>query len=242
MEVAANFAMGLGAAGLGDDLHDATAGTPILRLKPASLDLHFLDERLVDAAAKRPVGTCPHAQTSEGRVIDGNAVSHIGIFQSAGPRNGRIVAARLNTIDCAGAEIKQVSNAALYRNILEEGVGDVRSNSRSGSVYGDRGCADFHGFRDLARFEDHFDAGGLVDLDFGALYAGDLEARLLHFDGVNARNQGGEEEGPLVRRRLRETSDRTSDCNLGSRNGSFGGVINNAAQIAACGPLVLSCG
>ena len=242
MEVAAHFAMGLGTAGLGDDLHDAAAGMPILRLKPAGLDLHFLDERLVNAAAQRPVGPRPNAQPPEGGVIDGNAVSHIGILESAGPRNGRIVAAGLNTIDCARAEIKQVGNAALHRNILEEGVGDVRRNSRGGSVYGDRGGADFHGFSDLARFEDNFDAGGLINLDFGALYAGDLEAWFLHFDRINAGNQSGEKEGSLIRRRLRQTSDRTRDCDLGSRNGSFGGVINNAAQIAACSPLVLSCG
>src|SRR5207253_7372105 len=212
MEVAADFAMGLGAAGFGDNLHDAAAGVPILRLKPASLDLHFLDERLVDAAAERAVRTCPNAQTPEGGVIDGNAVSHIGILESAGPRNGRIVAAGLNTVDRARAQIKQVGNAPLHGNVLEEGVGDVRSNRRSGSVNRDRGGADFHGFRDLARFENDFDAGGLINLDFGALYAGDLEAWFLYFDGVNARNQGGEAEGSLIRRRLGETSDRTSDC------------------------------
>src|SRR5258705_12620331 len=92
----ADFAMGLGAAGLGNDLDDTTARVPILRFKSTGLDLHFLDERLVDAAAKRAVGPRPNTQASEGRVIDRNAVRDVRVLESARAGDGRVVAAGLN--------------------------------------------------------------------------------------------------------------------------------------------------
>ena len=182
MEVAAELAVGLRAAGLGDDLDDAATGVAILRFEATGLDLHFLDEGLIDPAAKRTVGTCPDAQASEGRVIDGNAVRHIGILESAGAGNGRVVAAGLNAVDRAGAQIEKIGYTTLNGNILKESVGDIRGDSRRGSVHGDGGGADFHGLGNLAGFEDDFDAGGLVDLHLGALHAGDLEAGLLHLN------------------------------------------------------------
>src|SRR5258708_34087303 len=98
MEIAADFAMGLRAAGLGHDLDDASTGVAILGFKAAGLDLHFLDEGLVDAAAERALGAGPDAQASEGGAIDGNAVSDIRILESPGAGNGRICPAGLSAV------------------------------------------------------------------------------------------------------------------------------------------------
>src|SRR2546430_15766503 len=145
MEVAAELTVGLRAAGLGDDLHDTATGVASRGLEAAGLDLHFLDEGLVDPAAKRTVGTCPDAQASEGRVIDGNAVRHIGILESAGAGNGRVVAAGLNAVDRAGAQIEKIGYTALNGNILKESDGDIRGDGRSGSVDLDGVRGAFHG-------------------------------------------------------------------------------------------------
>src|SRR5438132_821574 len=172
MEVAAELAVGLRAAGLGDDLDDAATGVAILRFEATGLDLHFLDEGLIDPAAKRTVGTCPDAQASEGRVIDGNAVRHIGILESAGAGNGRVVAAGLNAVDRAGAQIEKIGYTTLNGNILKESVGDIRGDRRRGSVRRDGGGADLHGLGSLAGLEDDLDAGVPADLEPFTFHSG----------------------------------------------------------------------
>src|SRR6266566_6073256 len=215
MKIPADFAMGLGATRLGDDLDDAAAGVAVLRFKAARLDLYFLDEGLVDAAAKRAVGACPHSQASEGRVVDGNAVRDIRILESAGAGNRWVVAAGLNAVDRARAQVKEVGNTALDRDILKKSIRNICRDSRGGGVHRNSGGADFRSLGNLARFEDDFDAGGLINLNFGALYVGDLEACLLHLDGVNTRTQRREKKRPLVGRRLRKAADRPCNGDLG---------------------------
>jgi len=70
----------------------------------------------------------------------------------------------------------------------------------------------------LAGFQDHFDAGRLVDEHFGAFDTRDPETRLLHADGINARNQTGEEKAALFRGRLDLVADRPRDCDFSSWN------------------------
>src|ERR1700674_2245196 len=200
MDIAGDLTVGLCAAGLGYDLDDAAAGMAILRFKPAGLDLHFLDEGLVDAAAEGAVGTRPDAQAPEGWIVDRNAVRDIGILESTGAGDGGVIAAGLNTVDRAGAQVEEVGDTPLHRNIFKKSIRDIRSNSRGGRIYGYRGGTDLHDLGNLARFQDDFDAGGLIDLDFGAFDAGELEAWLLHLDGIDTGDQRGEEEGALFGR------------------------------------------
>ena len=125
MKVAGNFAMGLRAARLRDDLNDTAAGVAVLWFEAAGLDLYFLDEGLIDAAAEGTIRTCPNPQAAESRVIDRNAVSYVRILETARTRNRGVVAAGLDAVDRAGAQVEEVSNTALNRNIFEKSVSEI---------------------------------------------------------------------------------------------------------------------
>ena len=182
LRIPRDLAMRFGAAGLRYNLNDAPASVTVLWLEATGLYLHFLYEREVNAGSQSAIGARPNTEAAEGWVVDGNAIRDIGILESAGAGNRRVVAAGLNAVDRAGAQIEKIGYTTLNGNILKESVGDIRGDSRRGSVHRDGGGADFHGLGNLAGFEDDFDAGGLVDLHLGALHAGDLEAGLLHLN------------------------------------------------------------
>src|SRR5256885_12720115 len=103
----------------------------VLWLKAPGLDLYFLDEGLIDAAAERSIRTCPNPQAAESRVVDGNTVGYVRILETAGARNRRVVAAGLNAVDRAGTQVEEVSNTALNGNIFEKSVSEIGIDSGS---------------------------------------------------------------------------------------------------------------
>ena len=84
----------LGSSGFGNQLNDAAGCLAILRFETTGLDLYFLDEGQVQAAAERSINSRPHANAAESGVIDRDAVCDIKIFKSRRARDRRILNSR----------------------------------------------------------------------------------------------------------------------------------------------------
>src|SRR5258705_4301448 len=77
VDVSADGSEELGAAGLGDQLDDTAADVTVLRFEATGLDLNFLHEGKVDAGSECAVHAGPHADSTEGRIVNGNAIGYV---------------------------------------------------------------------------------------------------------------------------------------------------------------------
>jgi len=198
VEVPAGGAEELGAAGFSDQLDDATADVAVLWFKPARLDLNFLHEGQIDTGSQWTVHARPYADSAEGRIVNGNAISNIEVFKPGGTRNRRILRARIETRGDAWRQIEEAAYAATKRDFGIEAILEFGIYGGGARVHGDGGGANLNGLRHFTSFQDYFDAGRLVDQDFGCCDAGNLEAGLLNFNRIESGNQGREKEGALI--------------------------------------------
>src|SRR5258707_11392087 len=109
VDVSADGSEELGTAGLGDQLDDTAADVAVLRLKPACLNLNFFHEGKVDTRSERAVHTGPHTDPAEGRIVDGDAVCNVEVFETRGAGDRRILHARPDTLGCTGRELKEAA-------------------------------------------------------------------------------------------------------------------------------------
>src|SRR5581483_3951057 len=88
--IGADFSMVLVGTRLRYQLHHAAVSLTVLRAESRGLNVNFLDECEVDAAADRALAAGKHSQASESAVSDVYTVSYIEVFQPGSARDGRI--------------------------------------------------------------------------------------------------------------------------------------------------------
>src|SRR5258707_15290093 len=190
VDVSADGSEELGAAGLGDQLDDTAAHVAVLRLKPARLDLNFLHEGEVDTGSERAVDAGPHADSTEGRIVNGNAIGDVQVFKTGGTGDRGVFRSCCKTRGYARREIEQAADAATQGNLGIEAVRKIGVHRDRARVHGHCGSVNLNGLRHFTGFQDNFNTGRLVNQNFGGRDAGDLEAGLLDFNRIESGNQG----------------------------------------------------
>src|SRR5258705_3971986 len=117
VDVSADGSEELGAAGLGDQLDDTAADVAVLRLKPAGLDLNFLHEGKVNTGSKSAVDAGPHTNSTEGRVVNGNAIGYVKILETGGTGDRGVLRSCCKTRGDVRREIEQAADAAAQWNL-----------------------------------------------------------------------------------------------------------------------------
>src|SRR5450759_210504 len=153
--VGANLSVKMIGARLGDQLDDAAISLTVLRLKRGGLNVNFLNERQIDAAADRPLAASEYTQSAEGAVGNVHAVSNIEVFQTGSAGNGRVRTTGATAISRTGRNVEQTRHVAGYRKLLIEGIWQAGAYRGGRRVHGCCCSGHLYGFRSGARLQSY---------------------------------------------------------------------------------------
>src|SRR5258708_34444189 len=102
----------------------------------AGFNLNFFHKGKVDTRSERAVHTGPHTDPAEGRIVDGDAVCNVEVFETRGAGDRRILHARPDTRGHTGREVKEAAYTPTEGNLGVAGVQEFGMQRSDARVHG----------------------------------------------------------------------------------------------------------